>query len=77
MITSLTGQGSSEFSEAPAGFNARVALQNAQGGIAGHKINGVVLDDQTSPTQITTAVQDALSKNPAGIVSISPLFFLG
>jgi branched-chain amino acid transport system substrate-binding protein len=76
MITSLTGEGSSEFSNAPAGFNARIALQNAQGGIDGHKINGVVLDDQTSPTQIATAVQDAVSKNPAGIVSISPLFFL-
>ncbi len=77
MITSLTGEGSSEFSQAPAGFNARIALQNAQGGIDGHKINGVVLDDQTSPTQIVTAAQDALSKNPAGIVSISPLYFLG
>jgi ABC-type branched-subunit amino acid transport system substrate-binding protein len=76
MITSLTGEGSSEFSNAPAGFNARIALQNAEGGIDGHKITGVVLDDQTSPTEIATAVQDAISKNPAGIVSISPLFFL-
>ena len=76
MITSLTGEGASEFSDAPAGFNARVALQNAEGGIDGHKITGVVLDDQTSPTEIATAVQDALSKNPAGIVSTSPLFFL-
>ena len=55
MITSLTGEGASEFSNAPAGFNARIALQNAQGGIDGHKINGVVLDDQTSPTEIATA----------------------
>ena len=76
MITSLTGEGASEFSQAPVGFNARIALQNAEGGIDGHKINGVVLDDQTSPTEIATAVQDALSKNPAGIVSTSPLFFL-
>ena len=76
MITSLTGEGASEFSQAPAGFDARVALQNAEGGIDGHKITGVVLDDQTSPTEIATAVQDAVSKNPAGIVSTSPLFFL-
>ena len=76
MITSLTGEGASEFSDAPAGFNARVALQNAEGGIDGHKINGVVLDDQTSPTEIATAVQDALSKGAVGIVSDSPLFFL-
>ena len=70
------GRRPSEFSNAPAGFNARIALQNAEGGIDGHKINGVVLDDQTSPTEIATAVQDAVSKSPAGIVSISPLFFL-
>ena len=57
-------------------LHARIALQNAEGGIDGHKINGVVLDDQTSPTEIATAVQDAVSKNPAGIVSVSPLFFL-
>jgi branched-chain amino acid transport system substrate-binding protein len=76
MISSLTGEGSSEFSQSAAGFNARIALQNAQGGVNGHKITGVVLDDQTSPTEIATAVQDALSKGAIGIVSVSPLFFL-
>ena len=76
MISSLTGEGSSEFSQAPAGFNARIALQNAQGGVNGHKLTGIVLDDQTSPTQIATAVKDALSKGAVGIVSTSPLFFL-
>ena len=76
MISSLTGPGSSEFSQSAAGFDARVALQNAKGGVNGHKIDGVVLDDQTSPTQIATAVQEALSKNAIGIVSVSPLFFL-
>ncbi|HXN62006.1 MAG TPA: ABC transporter substrate-binding protein, partial [Acidimicrobiales bacterium] len=76
MITSLTGEGGSEFSNTPAGFNARIALQNAEGGVDGHKLVGVILDDQTSPTEITTAVQDAIAKNPIGIVSESPLFFL-
>jgi branched-chain amino acid transport system substrate-binding protein len=76
MITSLTGEGSSEFSQAAAGFNARIAMQNAEGGVHGQKINGIVLDDQTSPSQIVTAVQDALSKGAIGIVSVSPLFFL-
>ena len=76
MITSLTGEGASEFSQAPAGFNARIALQNAEGGVNGHKISGIVLDDQTSPTEIATAVQDAISKGAFGIVSDSPLFFL-
>ena len=76
MITSLTGEGASEFSTSPAGFDARIALQNAEGGVHGHKISGVILDDQTSPTEIVTAVQDALSKGAVGIVSESPLFFL-
>jgi branched-chain amino acid transport system substrate-binding protein len=76
MITSLTGPGASEFANSPPAFNARIALQNAQGGVDGRKINGIILDDQTNPSAITTAVKDALSKNPIGIVSISPLFFL-
>ena len=38
MITSLTGEGSSEFSNAPAGFNARIALQNAEGPGAGSTV---------------------------------------
>ena len=76
MITSLTGPGSSEFTTAPAGFDARIALQNAEGGVNGHKLSGMVLDDQTSPTEVVTAVQDAISKGAFGIVSTSALFFL-
>jgi ABC-type branched-subunit amino acid transport system substrate-binding protein len=76
MITSLTGEGGSEFANTPPGFNARIAMQNAEGGVNGHKLQTTIIDDQTSPTQIVTAVQDAMSKNPIGIVSISPLFFL-
>ncbi len=76
MITSLTGEGSSEFSQAPVGFNARVALQNAEGGVNGHKIETMVLDDQTSPSAVASAVQGALAKGAFGIVSDSPLFFL-
>ena len=75
MITSLTGPGASEFSKAAAGFDARIALQNAEGGVNGHKLEGVVLDDQTNPSAVATAVQDALSQGVIGIVSASPLFF--
>ena len=42
----------------------------------GHKLVPLVIDDQTSPAQIVTAVQSALSKGAFGIVSASPLFFL-
>ena len=74
-ITDLTGEGGSENATSPAGFDARIALQNAQGGVNGHKLVGLVLDDQTSPTEIATAVQEADSK-AFGIVSQSPLMFL-
>jgi ABC-type branched-subunit amino acid transport system substrate-binding protein len=77
MVTSLTGPGASEFSKAAAGFNARIALQNAEGGVNGHKLEGMVLDDQTNPSMVATAVQNALSNGVIGIVSDSPLFFEG
>jgi branched-chain amino acid transport system substrate-binding protein len=75
LITSLTGEAGPQFSEAPIGFRARIALQNAEGGVNGHKIIPLVIDDQTSPTEVVTAVQDAISKGAFGIVSTSPLFF--
>jgi branched-chain amino acid transport system substrate-binding protein len=74
-ITDLTGEGGSENSTSPAGFEARLDLQNAQGGVDGHKLVPLVIDDQTSPTEIATAVQEADSK-AFGIVSQSPLMFL-
>ena len=77
MITSLTGPGASEFSQAAAGFNARIALQNAEGGVDGHKLSGLVIDDQTSPTEVVTAVQNALSKGAFGIVSTQPTVLPG
>jgi branched-chain amino acid transport system substrate-binding protein len=77
LVTSLTGAAASEFSHSAQGFNARIALQNAMGGVNGHKIEGIVIDDQTSPSSDPTAVKDAVSKGVTGIVSVSPIFFLG
>jgi branched-chain amino acid transport system substrate-binding protein len=76
LITSLTGPSAPETASDPAGFLARIDLQNAEGGVNGHKLIPLVIDDQTSPSEITTAVQDALAKGAFGIVSASPLFFL-
>ena len=76
LITSLTGPSAPETSSDPAGFLARIDLQNAEGGVNGHKLVPLVIDDETSPAQIATAVQSALSKGALGIVSASPLFFL-
>lgn len=74
-ITDLTGEGASQNGDSPAGFNARIALQNSEGGVNGHKLIPLVIDDQTSPSAIATAVQSADSK-AFGIISQSPLFFL-
>jgi branched-chain amino acid transport system substrate-binding protein len=75
-ISSLTGPGASEDASSPAGFTARIDLQNAEGGVNGHKLVPLVIDDQTSPSIIATAVQSAISKGAFGIVSQSPLFFI-
>jgi branched-chain amino acid transport system substrate-binding protein len=77
MVSSLTGAGASAFDAAPQGFLSRIDLQNAKGGIDGHKIEPIIIDDQTNPTTAQTAVQEAISKGVAGIVSVSPLFFEG
>ena len=76
LISSLTGQAGAEFQDSPQGFLARVALQNSQGGINGHRINTIILNDQTSPAQVVTAAQQAISQNVVGIVSVTPLMFL-
>jgi branched-chain amino acid transport system substrate-binding protein len=74
-ISSLTGAGGAQDGSSPSGFQARIALQNAQGGVHGHKLVPLVLDDQTSPSNIATVVQEADTR-AFGIVSQSPLFFL-
>jgi branched-chain amino acid transport system substrate-binding protein len=74
-ITSVTGEGGAEDGTSPAGFEARLDMQNAEGGVDGHKLVPLIIDDQTNPSLIATAVQEADSKAFA-IVSQSPLFFL-
>ena len=74
-ITSETGAAAPETADAPVGFLARVALQNAEGGVNGHKIVPLVIDDQSSPTSVVSAVQEAISKGAIGIVSGSTLSF--
>ena len=76
LVTSLTGPSAPETASSPAGFLARIDLQNSEGGVDGHKLAPLVIDDQTSPSAVATAVQDALSKGAFGIVSATPLFFL-
>jgi branched-chain amino acid transport system substrate-binding protein len=76
LITSQTGVAGPEYGDANLGFLARVRLQNAKGGVNGHKIVPLVIDDQSSPSSVVTGVQDAISRGALGIVSDSPVFFI-
>ncbi len=73
-ISSLTGTAASQDGSSPAGFEARIALQNAFGGVNGHMLVPLVIDDQTNPSLVVTAVQSADSK-AFGIVSQSPIMY--
>ena len=77
LISSITGEDASSDAKAASGFLARVDAQNAAGGVNGHKIDPIVIDDQTNPTQAVTAIQQAISDGVVGIVANSPLFFEG
>ena len=76
-ICDCTGPGGPEDIGVMGAFRARIDQQNAMGGVDGHKISTLILDDQTSPTQDSTAVQDAVSHKVIGIVADTALFFSG
>ncbi|HEY3943059.1 MAG TPA: ABC transporter substrate-binding protein [Acidimicrobiales bacterium] len=77
-VGDLTGSAASSFADGPGGAQARIDLQNAQGGVNGHKLKLVVVDDQSSPTDEVTAVQDLVSTHHVfGIVSDSAYSFAG
>jgi branched-chain amino acid transport system substrate-binding protein len=75
LITSETGIAAAEFQSSPQGFLARIDLQNANGGVNGHKIVPIVINDQGSTSQVATATQQAISDGAIGIVSVTPFFF--
>jgi branched-chain amino acid transport system substrate-binding protein len=75
LITSETGAAAAEFETSPQGFLARIDLQNAEGGVNGHKIVPMVYNDEGSLTQVATATQQAISNGAIGIVSVTPFFF--
>jgi branched-chain amino acid transport system substrate-binding protein len=76
-ICDCTGPGASEDIGVVGAFKARIDLQNAMGGVNGHKISTLILDDQTSPSVDPTAVQEAVSRKVNGIVVDTALFFAG
>ncbi|MDQ1361192.1 MAG: branched-chain amino acid transport system substrate-binding protein [Acidimicrobiaceae bacterium] len=77
LVCTCSGVGAPTYEGVPGAFRARIDLQNANGGVNGHKISTLVFDDQTSPTESSTAVQEAVSHGVLGVVSVSALFFEG
>jgi branched-chain amino acid transport system substrate-binding protein len=76
-VCNCTGPGAPEDAGVQGAFLARIKQQNAEGGVDGRQLTGVIYDDQTSPSADATAIQEAVSKNPIGIVADSALFFSG
>lgn len=76
LISSLTGPSASENDGVVAAVQARIDVQNAQGGIDGRKIKLVVRDDGTNPSTNQTATQSLLSQ-VFGIIDLTPVAFGG
>jgi branched-chain amino acid transport system substrate-binding protein len=73
LLTSLTGPVAAGFTTVATGFKARIALQNAQGGVYGRKLNVVLGDDQGTTTGVLAAAQTLVQQKQVfatGLVSV-------
>jgi branched-chain amino acid transport system substrate-binding protein len=76
LISSFSGPLASGFTTVATGFNARIALQNAEGGVNGRKIEVVKGDDQGSPTQALAAAKLLVEqKHVFAIGAVSDVLF--
>jgi branched-chain amino acid transport system substrate-binding protein len=77
LITSLTGPGASNSAGTVPAAEARIDVQNAQGGIDGRQIKLIVEDDQTSPAGNQLASNLLVSKGVFGVIDESGVVFAG
>jgi len=76
LITSLTGPSAASFSTVLPGFNARIALQNAEGGVNDRTIKVVDADDQGTTTTALSAAQTLVQqKKVFAVGSVSPTLY--
>ncbi|MEU4245330.1 ABC transporter substrate-binding protein [Actinoplanes sp. NPDC026619] len=76
MVTSLTGDSSADFAASAAGAQARIDLQNEQGGVNGRKLELVTADDQSTANGVVTAVNQLVQRDKVlGVISMSTLLF--
>ncbi|MBO0729504.1 MAG: ABC transporter substrate-binding protein [Acidimicrobiaceae bacterium] len=72
LLTTLTGPAAAQFLGNLPGAQARIDLQNAQGGVNGHQIKLISADDQTSVTGANTAMSDLIqSKGAFAVIDLS------
>lgn len=71
LLTSFTGPLAATFATVPTGFEARIALQNAEGGVDGRQIQVVQGDDQGSATQALAAAKTLVEQD--GVFAIGGL----
>ncbi len=75
-VYDATGIASSTFADSAEGAAARVAAQNASGGVNGRMIKMVTADTTSTPTGANTAAQTLLQEKAAfGINEVGALFF--
>jgi branched-chain amino acid transport system substrate-binding protein len=78
VLTSLSGPAAAGFAGTEVGVKARLGQQNAQGGVNGHKLSYVMLDDASSPTGTATAVTKAVEQEHVfALLDVSAFFFGG
>jgi branched-chain amino acid transport system substrate-binding protein len=75
VLTSLTGSLSSGFTTVEAGVKARLAVENAKGGVNGHQLKYVMADDASTPAGAVSAVQKLVQQDHVyGILDNSAFF---
>lgn len=75
LLTSVTGVASSSFSTVYQGVKARIGLQNAEGGVNGHKLEYVVADDTSTGPGVVAAAQQLIEQDHVyGIMENSSFF---
>jgi len=77
LVCSCSGLAGSQYQGTEGAYLARIKVANAAGGVNGHQIVPLFIDDQSSPSLDTSGVQEAISKGAKGIVAVSALFFEG
>lgn len=76
-ITAKTGVASSTFVNAESGFKARLELENANGGVNGHKLEYVAADDTSTGPGAAAAVQKLIQQDKVFAIGEVTPYFIG